>query len=296
MSSATSKLPVIFITGVGGVLGSRVVQSAERRGYRVRRHYHRKPESVNDAVFGDLGDESHVKELSRNINPDLIINCAALADVDRCERERELSQKANVDSVTRLTEYFPQAGLIHISTDYVFPGKRAQPRRNDPTEPINIYGRHKLEAEKVVLNASKNTAVIRAVLMFDNVSKRNFYRFVFQSLRDGKKVEGITDQYTNPISAPGAANIIIDLVEKKATGIWHIGGADYVNRFEFSCRIAEFFNLDTNLIVPVNSDKVSRPAARPKLAGLDVSETFKLLEYPAPRLDEEFALINKPDA
>ena len=139
---------------------------------------------------------------------------------------------------------------------------------DDPTEPINIYGHHKLEAEKIVLSSSKQNLVIRAILMFDNVDKRNFFRFVLHTLREGKTIEGVTDQYTNPQSAPRAAQMILDLIEAEASGIWHIGGADYINRFELSCRIADFLKLDRNLIKPITSDQVIRKAARPKMAAL----------------------------
>lgn len=283
----------ILVTGAGGLLGRRVTQVAVRHGIQIWEHHHNRPESApsNEIYIGDLGDVQHVEQLSREINPTIIINCAALANVDLCEKNVELSHKSNVDAIRWLTRYFPSARMAQISTDYVFPGNRKCPKPDDPTEPINIYGQHKLDGERIVLTASDKNLVIRAVLMFDKVAKRNFFSYIYNALQEGKRIEGITDQYTNPISALTAAETIIDIIVGKATGLWHIGGADYVNRFEFARRIADFFNLDAKLIEPIVSDKVVRPAARPRLAGLDVSETETFLARPAPDLAQELIRI-----
>ena len=292
MSESLNNSKTVLITGAGGLLGERLSQGALKQGYRVWRHFHRQPsEIIKNSAFGDIGDKEHLNNLAARVKPEIIINCAALADVDRCEQEPDQSKKTNVDAVALLDDFFPDTKLVHISTDYVFPGKKAQPRPDDPTEPINIYGHHKLEAEKIILSSSRQNLVIRAILMFDNVDKRNFFRFVLHTLREGKPIEGIADQYTNPQSAPGAAQMILDLIEAEATGIWHIGGADYINRFELSCRIADFLKLDRNLIKPITSDQVIRKAARPKMAGLDISETEKFLGYTASHLEEELARI-----
>jgi len=205
-----------LVTGAGGLLGRRVVQIAAESGFTVWEHYHNRPESNSkkEILFGDLGDEHHVEYLSREISPKFIINCAALADVDLCEQKVELSHKINVDAVRWLTRFFPSAKLIHISTDYVFPGRKKYPKPEDPPEPINVYGRHKLEGEGIVLAASAENLVIRAVLMFDHIAKRNFFHFIYQALQEGNKIEGITDQYSNPISALTAAETIVELTAR----------------------------------------------------------------------------------
>ncbi len=283
----------VLTTGTGGLLGARVAEIAAGRGYSVLRHFHHWPDgSLSRSDFcGDLGDADYAAELARNIDPGIIINCAALADVDRCEQEPELSFHANVRTVINLRRCFPKARLVQISTDYVFPGIRARPLPDDHPEPINVYGRHKLEAEAATLESSHANLVIRAVLMFDNVDKRNFFRFVYRSLQQGQNVIGATDQYTNPISTISAAELILDLMARDVSGIWHIAGKDYLNRHEFAVKIAQYFSLDQNLIIPTSSEEIFRPAARPRLAGLDVSRTEELLTRSAPCLEEELDRI-----
>jgi dTDP-4-dehydrorhamnose reductase len=112
--------PSILVTGAGGLLGRRVVEQAAGR-YRLFRHYHFAPkDELHGKIFvGDLTDRDHVRAIAETIHPEIIVHCAALADVDRCEREPEISRKINVDAVAHLVEAFPEAVFVQLSTDYV---------------------------------------------------------------------------------------------------------------------------------------------------------------------------------
>lgn len=288
----------ILITGAGGLLGARMVD-AVKGGYTAWLQFHNPPEKMVDGPVycGDLGDEYHVKELAAEIAPDVIINCAALAEVDRCETDPDSSYRANVVTVKNLIAGFPRAKLVQISTDYVFgddPDRGSAPPAPDhQPNPINIYGKHKLEAEEATLSASPDNLVVRVNTLFDYIRKRNFFRFVYDSLKDGRNIVGASDQVSNPISAFGAAGLVMRLLEKRAAGIFHLGGREFVSRFELACRIARDFDLDESLVAPVTTDALHRPAARPKWAGLDCRLTEKYMDVSMPVLDEELSRIKE---
>ncbi|MFH1700828.1 MAG: SDR family oxidoreductase [Candidatus Zixiibacteriota bacterium] len=281
----------ILITGVGGLLGRRLTDEFSNAG-RLIKHYHNDPriENGENTYYDDLGDIEHVKYLSQQYSPDIIINSAALADVDRCQQEPELSRRINVDAVDYLQKYFPKAKFVQISTDYVFPGdKRACP--NDPPHPINIYGEHKLRAEELILAASTDNLIIRTNTMLDITAERNFFLFVYNNLKAGKKIGGASDQSSNPISDLTSAKLIRQLIEKDGSGVYHIGGANFVSRYELALKIAEICKFDKGLISPVESSSLPRPAKRPLLAGLLCNETEEFLNRKMPALEDEIIAL-----
>ena len=287
-------MPTLVVTGAGGLLGGRLLQAAAGR-YRSFPVYHHSPASMwqTDEFVGDLSDESEIERLASHVTPDIIINCAALADVDRCEREPQASAAINYQAVELLLGAFPTARFVQLSTDYVFPGGTPPPGPHDRPQPLNMYGRHKLAAEKAVAKSSPHHLIIRAVTIIDHTSKRNFFRFVFEALRRGETIQALTDQISNPITARDAADLIMRLVEKKVSGLVHIGGREFVSRYELAVSIADYFGLDKRCIQPRTSDSVSRPAPRPLAAGLDCRQTEALLGSAMPTLAQGFGAMQK---
>lgn len=275
-------------------MGGRLAQVTS--DFRVHLHYHHPSDTEAAGAFtGDLTDPEHFEMLIDKLDPDIIINCAALADVDRCETDPDLSQSINVKAVSNLLGSFPHAKFVQISTDYVFGDdeKRGSspPKPDDQPSPMNIYGRHKLDAERTTLTASPDNLVIRVNTVYDHVDKRNFFRFVFDSLAAGKNIYGLTDLISNPISAFSAAKLIVRLIEREATGIFHLGGSDFVSRYEFACRIAAFFNFDSGLIEASTMNTLHRPASRLRYAGLECRATEEFLQLSMPNLIDEFVCL-----
>jgi len=287
--------PSILLTGAGGLFGGRLAEALG--AYQLAAHFHHQPiGGVSAAVYcGDLSDPTHVASLEGLIAPDVIINCAALADVDRCEAEKELSLAVNVTLVANLARLFPKARLVQISTDYVFSDDEvrggAAPRPHDLPVPINVYGRHKLEAEYLTLAASSKNLVVRVNSLFDHRGRKNIFSHAYDSLRKGETIYGLVDQISNPIAAIDAAQLIVRLIENEGVGIFHVGGRDTVSRHEFTLCIADYFGFDRGLIVPLRSEERPRPAARPKRAGLDCTLTERFLESPMPGLQDGFGRI-----
>jgi len=283
----------ILLTGAGGLLGQRLVRKLGHAG-RIFSHYHRRPENSpeKDIYAGDLGQPDHVARLSKEIAPDIIINTAALTDVDRCEVEPARSKAINADAVNHLAKYFPNARLIHLSTDYLFDGRNT-PRPGDAPAPLNVYGRNKWEAEKTVLAASPDNLVIRTNTMYDVSARRNFFRFLYDNLTAGRAISCAIDQISNPLTALRAADLVVRLIEREARKIFHIGGSEFVSRYELARFLAKNCAFDPTLIRPVDTETLARPAARPLKAGLDCSATESFLACPMLSLAEDLANLKK---
>jgi len=294
MNGEGATSPTLLVTGAAGLLGEEVARLAEGE-YELYRHFHRPPSSPAhpNCFAGDLGDLNHARELAGKIDPDIIINCAALADVDRCQREPELSERVNVLAVEYLLRVFPRAKFVHISTDLVFPQGKKPPLPNDPTAPLNTYGHHKLAGEQVVRAKSLDNLIVRTNTMYSHTHQRNFFCFVYSALRAGEKISGIIDQSSNPLTAFSAAQLVLQLVGKNAKGIFHIGGQEHVSRYEFACRIADYFHLDRSLISPVTSASFERVAPRLLIGGLDCRETDKFLGVRMPSIESDLARIRE---
>ncbi len=288
----------ILLTGAGGLFGSRLAEAVSDE-YILCRQYHHSPNdaTVPDTFVGDLTDIRYVKSLATRIDPDIIINSAALADVDRCETEPDFSHRVNVVLVQNLLDAFPRAKMIQISTDYVFSDDPergdALPSPGDTPNPINIYGRHKLEAERIVSAASPHHLVVRVNSLYDYRGRTNIFSHVYRSLTSGKTVPGFTDQISNPIAAPSAADITIDLLSKNAEGIFHVGGRDIVSRYNFAVTIAKYFGLDTGLVIRSTSAERNRPARRPTRAGLDCRLTEAFLAAPMPAVKDDLDRLKR---
>lgn len=286
-----------LITGAGGLLGRRL--AAVPKGYAAYLHYHRRPvDALPDGTFaGNLENPGHVRRVAEQIRPDLIINSAALADVDRCELEPQLSYRANVVAVENLLEVFPDAKFVQISTDYVFCDDEmrgtALPDPEDTPSPVNVYGEHKLKAEQMVRAASADNLIVRVNSLFDYCGRKNIFSHVYESLSTGNKVEGFTDQVSNPIAAASAAGLTWALIENGAAGIFHVGGREVVSRYQFARRIADHFELNNELITVAKSENRRRPARRPVRAGLDCRRTESYLGIGMPGLEDDFTRLRE---
>jgi len=144
-----------------------------------------------------------------------------------------------------------------------------------------------------VSEASPHHLIVRVNSLYDYRGRINIFSHVYESLSSGKTVPGFTDQISNPIAAPGAADVTIGLLSKNAEGIMHVGGRDIVSRYDFACRIAEYFDFDKKLVIESSSAERRRPARRPIRAGLDCLLTEAFLGAPMPGITDDFARLRR---
>ena len=230
----------------------------------------------------DLADRKAVAALVAELAPDWVINAAAMTDVDGCEKDERAARQANVDIPENLAAVCGAtgAGLVHISTDYVFDGKRGPYGEGDAAHPLSCYGQLKLESEGI-LKKMERALVVRTLWLYGYVPQvgSNFFTWVLQSLSSGQPLRVFADQWGNPTYIRDLARALVALCGQEARGLLHIGGATFMTRWEMAREIARFFGIDGALIEPVPTCAVALPAKRPLRSGLSTDALEATLGY-----------------
>lgn len=278
----------ILITGGNGLLGQNLIKVLSGK-------YHIASTGLEDNSIGlidpdlyvqaDLSKKDSVIELIKKTEPELIINCAAITNVDLCETKPVLAEMVNIAGVANLLEV-SSAKMIHISTDYVFNGDSGPYSEENETDPISIYGITKLQAELAVMETSKNNLLIRSCVIFGtgvglNVS---FIDWVKNSLKEKKEIKIVDDQISNTTLASNLSKNIKVLLDSNKNGIWHVAGSEITSRFDMAHTIAKTYNLDSSLIKSIKTKELNQDAARPLNGGLLVSKVkeidgIKLIDF-----------------
>jgi dTDP-4-dehydrorhamnose reductase len=267
----------VLVVGSNGLLGQKMAEHLLRGTA-----YHITLASVEEqpvrllesAPYLKLDITSHkdVRDIVAQVRPDVIINCAAMINVDACETDRETAWNVNVKGVEYLAEAAKKhhAEIVHISTDYVFDGKTGPYAEDDKPEPLSYYGKSKLASENVLRSAGIPYVIARTMVLYGYAPavKANFALWLVQSLQAKQTVRIVDDQMGNPTFVDDLAYGLLRAVELGKTGIFHLAGRDITSRHEFALRLARVFGLDESLIVPIKTASLKQPAPRPLKSGL----------------------------
>lgn len=291
---------VLWITGAGGVVGTKLVIEAIRQGHfeRIYAFVHT-PHAIcilSPAVKWlvlDISDREAVQAAARINTPTVIINAAAMTNVDACEMQPHMAQRINSEGPRYLAEVSCQhdAHLLHLSTDYIFPGDDVNPgpyREDSTPRPVNCYGRTKLGGERAVLRICKESTpctIVRTALVYDFITggRINFISWLLSELGSGRRVRVVRDQWNTPTLADDIASILLWLAEHHKTGVYHVAGPDLVGRHELALSIAQHFALDSRLIEWVVTSELGQMAKRPRYSGLQCERLQAEVAQGAPR-------------
>ncbi|HSQ76529.1 MAG TPA: dTDP-4-dehydrorhamnose reductase [Bacteroidota bacterium] len=282
----------ILVVGSNGLLGQKVAEQLVRGS-----NYHITLASVEEAPVRDIPsapyltlditNRKQVREAVGAVNPQVIINCAAMTNVDACETERETAWKINVGGVEHLIDAARKTGvmIVHVSSDYVFDGKTGPYGEDDKPEPLSYYGKTKLASENALRTSGLPYFVARTMVLYGFAEgvKANFALWLIKTLREGQTVRVVDDQIGNPTLVDDLAFGLIRGMELGKTGLYHLAGRDIQSRYEFALTLARVFHLDAKLIHPIKTAQLKQPAARPLKSGLltlkaEVELGFKPLE------------------
>jgi len=259
----------VLVFGCNGLLGQNVLLTASQKFKLVCSGIEEGSVISGSYAYNkvDLTLKEKITVLIDKVHPDRIINCAAITNVDLCETEKETCDIVNRDAVGWMAE--SGIPMVHISTDYVFDGISGPYRENDKTNPLGYYGKTKLESELLVLNQSPESIIVRTMLLWGSGKglKTSFVEFVKTSLKQGKKINIVTDQFGNPTLADELARVIWKLIETDCSGIYHVSGSECNSRFEWAKDIAEYYSLDDSNIQPIITAELGQPAPRPLNSG-----------------------------
>ena len=266
----------VFIAGVNGLLGQSVVTMFNRETDFEVIQSSIEPEPYMDFsspyIQLDITNKDDVKNAIHKFEPDVIVNCAAFTDVDKCETERELCWKLNVDAVKNLiiSSRANNSKIIHISTDYVFDGKHGPYSESDTPNPISFYGRSKLASENALLTSGIDFVILRTIVLFGvgTKVKPNFALWLINNLSAKKKVNIVNDQIGNTTIVDDLAWGIIKAAEKNVSGIYNVAGKDIISRLDFTYTLCDVFGYDKSLISEITTASLNQPAPRPLNSGL----------------------------
>ncbi|MCZ6776493.1 MAG: dTDP-4-dehydrorhamnose reductase [Ignavibacteria bacterium] len=267
----------VLIVGSNGLLGQKVTDlllrgSAYTVSLASKAEKPIREVGATQYMAMDITSRKDVKHVIFLCEPDIIINAAAMTNVDACEKERELAWRINVGGVQNIIEAARKndAEIVHISTDYVFNGKAGPYEENEQPDPLNYYGRSKLASENELRTSGLNHCIIRTMVLYGFAQgvKSNFALWLIQNLEKKLAVRVVNDQYGNPTLADDLAHGIMSALELGRSGIYNIAGREIISRHEFAVRLAEVFGFDSALIIPVKTSDVRQPAARPLKSGL----------------------------
>jgi len=223
-------------------------------------------------IGADVTSRKEVRQVVARAEPDVIINCAAITNVDACETERETAWKVNVGGLEHIIEAARRtdALIVQVSSDYIFDGKNGPYTEDDRPEPLSYYGKTKLAGENALRASGMKYLIARTMILYGFAPgvKQNFALWLLQSLEKGTPVRIVDDQLGNPTLADDLAYGLLRGVELGRTGIYNIAGREIVSRHEFALRIARAFSLDPSLITPVKTAQLRQPAHRPLKSGL----------------------------
>lgn len=223
------------------------------------------------SIEADITDRSVLKEIMMSTLADVVINTAAMTHVDRCESDRGECWLVNVTLVENIARFCraTDAHLIHYSTDYVFDGAKGPYVETDTPNPLSYYGKSKLASENILTSSGVDAAIIRTNVVYGpDPDHPDFVRYVLQSLDRKEPIKAANDQFSNPTYVDDLADAALRIARRRRTGLYHVGGADYVSRYDFACKIGQVFKLPTDSIEPVSTASLQLPARRPLRGGL----------------------------
>jgi len=289
----------ILVVGGGGQLGAKIVEQAKDRFEVYATYLSRKPPLNESKIFQiDKIDREDTMNLIQKLKPEVVIDTAALHNVDYCETHKDEAWSANVEGTRNVADACKRHGakIIFISTDYVFDGVEGNYLEDDATNPLNYYGATKLEAEKLVGQTCSNYAIARPSVIYSYVpftqresssgKPLNFAMWLTQKLRHGESVGIVADQYSSPTLADNLAETLLKLAESEKTGIYHTAGRTRLSRYEFAVKIAQKLNFDQRLITPITTDQLKQVAKRPMDSSLSVEKIEKDLDLRMMAIDE----------
>lgn len=273
---------MIWVIGSKGMLGAELCHQLAATGH----------EYVGTDLDVDILDKSALKSFAAP-KPEIhvIVNCAAYTAVDKAEDEPDLANAINAQGAKNIADIASEWGviLIHISTDYVFPGsKDVELNEDDPTGPLSAYGSSKLSGEELVKLSTEKKVIIRTAWLY-GLHGKNFVFTMLELMKNGRRITVVDDQHGAPTNAADLAETIISILDYKdpTFGVFHYSGSGRTTWYGFACEILKNA-LKCGLlekgceVVPIATADFPTKATRPKYSLLDTSKIQRVYDIAVP--------------
>jgi dTDP-4-dehydrorhamnose reductase len=300
-------MKTILITGSNGLLGQKIVYALlSRKDVKIiatsvgENRLVKRDGYIYESL--DITNKDQVRNVLTKFSPDVVINTAAMTNVDLCESKKEECWALNVEAVQNLVDVIAEMSdsnihLIHLSTDFIFDGEKGSPYiETDLPNPLSYYALSKYESEKILQKSKIKWAIARTIIVYgivDNMSRSNIVLWAKDALSKGQKINVVDDQFRAPTLAEDLAEGCILIAEKGATGIYHLSGPSTFSILELVYKVADFWKLDRSLITPSKSSTLNQPAKRPAYTGFIIDKAKKELGYQPRSFEEGLAFLDK---
>jgi dTDP-4-dehydrorhamnose reductase len=274
----------VLITGASGLLGLNMALEAKGTVFGVVNR-HALSTDLFQVIHADLLTPGILEGLLDRTQPDWIIHCAALADLDACEEAPELAWRLNAELPGKLARLASRGGarLVHISTDAVFNGESGNYTEEDVPNPRSVYARTKLEGERRVSEANPEALIARVNLFGWSLSgQRSLAEWFFNNLSSGKSVMGFTDVFFCPLLANDLSNLIFEMLASRLSGLYHVVSRTCISKNDFGIALARRFGLDAGLIDPIVVARAGLKASRSPNLTLCTDKLASTLSKPLP--------------
>ena len=282
-----------LVTGSAGQVGQQVVKDLSKSNQVFSCYNESKPE-YGDSVKMDLKNYEMVSSVLTEIKPDVVIHLGAMTGVDICEKEKTSASEINTKATEIIAKECSKLNsfLVYVSTDYVFDGNFGMYKEDDVANPLGFYGKSKLEGEKAVQNFSTNWCIARTSTPFGlHPTKKSFPMWVIENLQKQKQIDVLIDQFTSPTYIPNLSRMLIEISERRITGIIHAAGASKISRYQMASMVSDKLNLDGTLLKQISMNKMKWVAQRPKDSSLDVSRASSILNEKPQKIDQSLNLF-----
>jgi len=279
----------VLITGANGFLGLYLVEQLLKKGYQVIATGRGGSRLPFDGKQGftyasmDFTNMYDVHDVFSTHHPEVVVHAGAQTKPDESELNQMETYLTNVEGTVNLLVNAAeiQSHFIFLSTNFIFDGEKGMYKEEDEALPVNYYGRTKLEAEELVKDYEADWAIVRTVLVYGipPAGRANILTIVRDKLTKGEMYNVVDDQVRTPTYIGDLAAGIVNIIEKKATGVFHLAGEDILTPYQMAIKIAKYLGLDPSLINRVTASNFSQPAKRPAKTGLDISKAKKDIGY-----------------
>lgn len=262
----------ILIIGASGLVGGNCYTYFSDKGENVVGTHLNFPDKYTiylDTV--QIDSKSNQPFFDLNFQPEAIIHCGALTNVDYCEKnvdESFLKTVVSAHNVVELSKRY-KAKLVYLSTDYIFDGKNGPYTEEAIANPLGVYGKHKLEAEESIVKSMEDHLILRVTNVYgDEIRGKNFISRIIDNTLSNKILELPVDQFATPINAMDIARAAYLLIKDDKRGVYHLGSTDYYNRYHLAYKVKSYVNAAELTLVPKYTHELNQPAERPLRGGL----------------------------
>ena len=277
----------ILLTGASGLLGINLALEAMHEHEVIGIDRGKLKSAPFRVLKTDILKRDEINSILDSTNPDWLINCAALANLEQCEEDPLQARILNTDLPRELAIACAKRSIpfVHLSTDSVFDGtKEGLYTEEDEPSPPGVYSKTKLDGERAVQETSEQAIIARVNFYGWSLgAKRSLAEFFVNNLSEGKKVNGFTDVIFCPMWVNHLSQTLIAMLEKKMSGLYHVVGAQAMNKYQFGLEVARKFGLRESLISPQSVERSSLTAKRSHNLWLSVHKLSTDLGHEIPR-------------